>query len=72
MQVNRCISGFLSQKNTIDFSSYNLLRPDFEKWFSKINIFRLETYISPEELLGCISRIPEIKIINTKYDILLQ
>lgn len=79
MQTHRCISDILSHKNTIDFSSYNLLRPDFVKWVSKMNIFRQETYISPEELLGCISRIPEIRIINnlilpnwiinTKYDL---
>ena len=79
MQVNRCFSDILLYNNTIDFSSYNLLRPNFEKLIFDLCIDRQQTYITPYQLIECISRIPEVRvinnlilpnwIINTSYDI---
>jgi hypothetical protein len=79
MQVNRCFSDILLYNNTIDFSSYNLLRPNFEKWVNDLCIDRQQTYITPYQLIECISRIPEVRvinnlilpnwIINTSYDV---
>ena len=79
MQVNRCFSDILLYTNTVDFSSYILLRPNFEKWITNLCGDRQQTYITPYQLIECISRIPEVRainnlilpnwIINTSYDV---
>lgn len=54
----------LVYQNTLDLGQYNLLRNDFDRWLSLINIENQKTHATPQKILELLNTIHEIRVIR--------